>query len=539
MSGEENFDPAYNDRSIKDIKESSGIDDVDTIKAIAPTNYRFFLEHVLGLNTDSELIEEAIELVNNPPEQPENNGTKIAIMAPRGHSKTYSFTVARALWIAYTETNKRIILTSASRGQSKGILNTIKRIIERNELLRFLKPSKENRRNLADSMDLKDDEGAWAAKSIVTTSDVAMVTKTFGSSIRSEHVDYVLADDVLTDENSGNMSKQQEKDIYYEVISPIAENKNGTIQVVGTPQSHNDLLMELMDKSSYHTSRYQAYDPKTEEPLWPFNWSYEKLMNKKEEVGPARFAREYQCNPMSVEEQFFSWEEAVKPNLDKRFKQDHWKPQIGDDYEDWQFYLGVDIALSDSSGADFTVMQVLGKDPEGQTWHVDMFRSRGMNPPEIADTIERLDEKYRFDNGFVEKNAIGEGVWSTIKQRASLSGRIKSFDTTRKTRPKMLSELQAALYSNRIVLHEQDELIDELLAFYKNDSGKLEGKAHDDCVMALAIAWKAAGPGDFAPTSMTIIGESGEEIEIDDDDLDGDIESVEVEDDKFENVGIV
>lgn len=538
MSEIENFDPAYHDRTIEDIKLSSGIENKETIKTLATNNFGFFLEHVLGLNTDSPLIKEAIRITNNPPDQPKNNGLKLAIMAPRGHSKTYSFTVAKALWIGYTETNKRIILTSQSRGQSKGILTKIKRIIERNELLHFLKPSKENREQLAESMDLKDDEGAWAAKSIVTTSDVAMVTKTFGSSIRSEHVDYVYCDDILSDESSGNMSKQQEKDTYYDVISPIAENKGGTIQVVGTPQSHNDLMMELTDKDSYYSSVYQAYDPETKEVLWPHIWTYDKLMNKKEEVGPARFAREYMVDPMSVEEQFFSWDEAVKPNLDTRYKQEHWRTQIDDSYEEWDFFVGVDIALSNSSGADYTVFQVLGRDPDGLTWHVDQRRHKGMTPDGIADKLEQLDDKYRFTSGLVEKNAIGEGVWDTISDKAQLSGRIKAFDTTRKTRPEILSRLQAALHSNKIILHDDDVLKEELLAFYRNDSGKLEGKAHDDTVMALAIAWKCAGAGG-AVSSMTIIGEDGEEIKIDEDELDSNIDKVEIDNEELEGVGIV
>lgn len=514
------FDPAFHNRTLEDIKRSSGVEDEQTIKMLASSNYEFFLEHVLGLNVDSPLIQEAVKLEEEPPEQPSNNGRKIAVMAPRGHSKTYSFTVGRALYKAFSETGKRIILTSASKSQSKGILNTIKRIIERNELLRFLKPSKENMDQLADSMDLKEDEGAWAAKSIVTTSDVAMVTKTFGTTIRSEHVDYVFADDILSDENSGQKDKETEKDVFYEVISPIAENKSGTIQVVGTPQSHDDLLMELMDKDSYYTVRFQAYDTETQEPLWPFMWDYEGLMNKKEEIGPARFAREYMTNPMSVDEQFFSWDDAVKPNLDTRYKQDYWKPKMDEQFDEWQFFLGVDIALSDASGSDYTVMTVLGQDPEGLTWMVDMYRKQGMNPSEIADRIKLLDDKYAFTNGLVEKNAIGEGVWDTISQEAQLSGRIEPFDTTRKTRPKMLSRLQAALHRNELILHDNETLKDEMLAFYKNDSGKLEGKAHDDCVMSLAIAWRASGRGEYTPSSMSFIGPGGEEMEIEEDDED-------------------
>jgi len=158
--------------------------------------------------------------------------------------------------------------------------------------------------------------------------------------------------------------------------------------------------------------------------------------------------------------------------------------------------------------------------------------------------IVALDDKYRFSHGLVEKNAIGEGVWDTISREASLSGRIESFDTTRKTRPKILSKLQAALYSNKLVLHDDDQLLDEMLAFYRNDSGKLEGKSHDDTVLSLAICWKAADPDGYAPASGTIIDEDGREIELEEEEEDGKEvkhwqDRVKEKEDQLESVGIV
>jgi len=497
------IDPVYEERSKDDIVESADLNSVEEAKLLARSDYGFFLEHVLGLNTDSELIQEAVDLVNDPPEQP-GDATKIAVMAPRGHSKTYSFTVGRALYVALTQESKRIILTSASNSQSKSILERIKRIIERNELLRHLKP---NNLEAVDSPALKEGEDAWAAQSIVTTSDVAMLTKTFGSSIRTEHVDYVLADDVLQD-SGGNTTREQEKATYYDVVSPIVENKGGVLQVVGTPQSHDDLLMELMDKEAYYSTRYRAFDSETQEPLWEWNWTYEGLMRKKQEIGPARFSREYLCNPMSVEEQYFPYQEAVKPNLDTRFDIDPWRKAGAESHPEWDFYMGADIALSDSAGADFTVITVIGEDASGRCWLVDLHREKGMTPTAIAERISELDSQYAFELGYVEKNAIGEGVFQTIQKRDELTGRILGFDTTRKTRPRILSQLQAALHRNELVLHDHDQLIDEMLAFHNND-GKLEGKAKDDCVLSLAICWEAVEQGDYTPNTATIIGADG------------------------------
>lgn len=529
-------DPAFNERTIEDIKDSSGVDNLEMVKSLAASSYEFFIRHVLGLNIDSPLIQDAIDTVDSH-DQSGQEPTKIVRLAPRGHSKTYTWTIGRALYIGFSKTSKQIILSSASRSQSKAILRKLKRIVERNELLHHLKPSMENKDQL--ETDLKDDEGAWAAKSVALTSDVIIKTKTYGSSIRSEHVDYILLDDILSDSNSGSKSTQQEKDIFFNVVAPIVENKGGTLQVVGTPQSHDDLLMELMEKETFDSKRYQAFDPESKEVLWPWNWSYERLMQKKGEVGPATFAREYQTNPMSVEEQFFDWEDCIKPNLDARYDKQTWKTAITEDYDDWRFFLGVDLALSDSSGADYTVLQVIGIDPEDHAWHMDMYRERGMSPTSISEKIKQMDDKYRFEAGLVEKNAIGEGVWDTISQEDQLSGRIKSFDTTRKTRPEILSQLQAALYRNELTLHDDEALKEEMMAFYRNDSGKLEGKSHDDMVMSLAICWRAARNGNYSPSSLSIIDSSGNEVEIDEDEFEDDIDKVKVDDDRSFSVGII
>lgn len=530
------FDPAYDERTWEDIKESCGLEDRETIKALAASNYEFFVEYVLGLNTDSELIQELIDVIQNPPEQPQNKATKIVVMAPRGHSKTYIGTAGQILWRAFSETSKQALLSSASRGQSTDILEVVKRIIERNEMLQFLKPTPATREKLNETMDLKDDEGAWATKSIVTTTDFTVKTKTFGSSIRSKHIDYFFCDDILQDEGHGGRDIQTEKDTFYEVITPVVENKEGLLMVVGTPVSHNDLMTELVEKDSYYSSKYQAYDPETGEVLWEWNWTYEQLVNKKQEIGPSRFAKEYMCNPMAVEEQFFPWDECVEPNL----TEEPWRPNTGkDEFDDWRFYVGVDIALSDSKEADYTVFNVIGVDSDDQAYQVDMRRKKGMTPQRIKDTLLELDDMYRFNGGFVEKNAIGEGVWSTIEDEPQLAGRVEAFDTTRKTRPEILSKLQAALHGQKLRIHDHDVLKDELMAFHQNSSGKLEGKSHDDTVMSLAIAWKAVRESQKVDASISLIGSDGEETEIELDDEEDSGIDLEEQPEEDELIGLV
>ena len=506
------FDPTSQERTWEDIQESCGIDDRNQIKYLAETSYEFFFKHVLGYETSSPVTQKAIEFHQNPQEFKETDESmdaiKSAVVAPRGHSKTVSWTIGPTLWHAFRLQGVGIIISSASRTQSKDILQKVKRIIIRNEAINYLRPTPENIAALGDACDIDPSEDNWSATSIRTTTDVSISTKSFGSSIRGKHVDYVFLDDVLQDDKSGSRSTEQEKDAFYNIISPIVENKGGVLTVVGTPMTHDDLLMELIDKDSFHNVHFQSFDPETGEVLWPEKWSLEGLKQKKAEVGPARFAREYQTNPMSVEEQYFSLENCIEPNKGH----EHFKPDVTDDlYSSWRFHLGVDVALSDAAGSDFNVFTVLGVNPDEETVYVvDVERTRTMSPEEIVSTMQRLNDRYGFDSGLYEKNAQGEGLMHQMKEAPQLDGRIDSFDTTRKTRPQILSGLQAAMYREALKIPNDSRLVKELQAFHKNSKGKLEGKGKDDMVMSLAIAYRNIEGSLGGEASITLVDGKGE-----------------------------
>ena len=517
-------------RSWTEILEAcEDLEDVNTesdVKFRARYDYEFFLSKVLGFRTDNELIQDAIETIQNPPEQPTNKIKKIARLAPRGHSKTYSWTVGQSLWRAFKERGTGILIISSTDDQAKGILGEIKKFIKRNDALEHLQPTTDFMDEMedSDSVDIDKDDSQWAAKNITTTTDVTIRARPFTSKIRSKHIEYVLADDLLDDEDSRGNTVEKDKNIYYQAITPAVESQGEWIQVVGTPQSHGDLMMELVhDKDSYDSETYQAYDPETGEVLWEYDeetktgWTVQQLENKKVDMGGSRFASEYMCSPMSVDDRYFEEKTHIQPNIDtENYEEVHWKPNTSNEfYNDWHFVLGVDLALQDGPQADHTVFTVLGVDPRGKAWLCDIWRNKGNSPKGIAKKLQQFDDRYDFREGLIEKNAIGEGVWKTILERCppGLTNRVTDWDTTRKTRPKILSTLQAALERGALVLHEHEALIDELKHFHLNSKGKLVGKDYDDCVMSLAIAWWQLDDEEFRSTeaSVSLIGMGGGE----------------------------
>ena len=504
--------------------EMDGVETKSDVKFLARYDFEFFLSKCLGLRVDNDLIRDGIETIENPPEQPTNKITKISRLAPRGHSKTYTWTVGQTLWRIFKEKGTQIMIVSSTDDQAKGILDEeIKRFIKRNEMLQHLEPATGlmNQAEGTENVDIEKGEGKWSAHAITTTTDCRVTAQPFTSKIRSSHIDYVFCDDLLDDDESGKANMEKDKKIYYNVITPAVESQGMWIQVVGTPQKHNDLMMDLVhEKDGYDSADYQAYNKDTKEVLWEYDpetrtgWTYEQLMSKKDDIGPSNFAKEYMCNPMSVDDQYFDYQDLIKPNMDVEYDESHWKPNTAHEfYDDWQFALGADLALSDSANADYTVFTVLGIDPRGKIWLCDIWRNRSNSSESIADKLTEFDQRYHFREGLIEKNSLGEGVWKTIEDRcpSGLTNRVSAWDTTRKTRPKILSNLQAGLERGDLVLHNHDALIDEMKAFEMNSKGKLEGKEHDDCVMSLAIAFHQLASEEFksTPVSVGIIGMDG------------------------------
>jgi len=207
---------------------------------------------------------------------------------------------------------------------------------------------------------------------------------------------------------------------------------------------------------------------------------------------------------MSVEEQYFSVNECLDPNLDAS----HYKPNTAlDKYRDWDFYVGVDVALSDKGDSDYNVFTVIGEPQDREEKYiVEIVRYQSMSPEGIANTLEDLDNKYEFRKGLYEKNAQGEGLHHEMQDRPGLRTRITGFDTTRTSRPQILSRLQASLYRQELKIVDKEGLKSEMAAFRKNSRGKLEGKGHDDTVMSLAIAYECIEGGEPGEASIGVVG---------------------------------
>jgi hypothetical protein len=152
------------------------------------------------------------------------------------------------------------------------------------------------------------------------------------------------------------------------------------------------------------------------------------------------------------------------------------------------YIIGVDAAGGGSEG-DYACAQVIER-----TLGLQCAELHGHFPPfELARRVVELGRKYDDALVAVERNNHGFGVLAHLKdlhyENLFQQGGQDGWLTSAASRPAMIENLAAVLMSQPDLFHSP-RLLGELRTFVRHGDGHssaAEG-AHDDCVMAMAIA---------------------------------------------------
>ena len=154
-----------------------------------------------------------------------------------------------------------------------------------------------------------------------------------------------------------------------------------------------------------------------------------------------------------------------------------------------QYIAGVDVATL----VDFTVVSVFDIEAKEQVY-LDRFNR--VDYSVLEDRLEALYRRFNMQAMIIEANSIGQAVIEAMVDRG-LS--IVPFTTTASTKQAAIQQLQAAFEHGEIKILPDPVQIGELQSFEgeRTPSGAWKYSApesmHDDCVMALAIAWQDIG----------------------------------------------
>ena len=157
-------------------------------------------------------------------------------------------------------------------------------------------------------------------------------------------------------------------------------------------------------------------------------------------------------------------------------------------------FMGVDPA---GQGKDFacaiSLHRITQKDGSHLYTVCQVYRKRTGVSEQHLNAINGLIRRLNPIAVTVESNAMGQ-VWVEHLAGICRRNRVQGFATTESSKQVLIGRLQIAL-EREVLKIPEGIIIDELLAYRRTDKGKLEagGNAHDDTVIALALALHAAG----------------------------------------------
>lgn len=466
-----------------------------------------------------------------------NKSRRILALASRDHGKSQFFCFAYPLWMADRVAPGRVgYIFSSTKSLAEEHLDKI-----RLEIMGGGEGGDEPNPKLAHLLPFKID----SKSKIRFANNSEIRARGFGTRVRGGHPWWAVNDDVGNDEWIWSETVRMKDNEYFSsAIRPMVV-PGGQMIVVGTPFHATDLYYELADTGVYLVMKHPAILPDGT-PLWKQRYSLDDLARTKKEMGNAlRFAREYLVQPITDEASLFPSYLFEAPGIKQPYAlgnltADYWR-SLG-----MSCYMGVDLAMSASAGADFLVCFVMAVDKYGNRYVVDIVRRKGLGFQEQLGLISQLAKRYGCGLVFCEANQYQRVVTEEIIRTTDVP--IKAFYTMGKRRKANTTERRGMKQVYSASKNALDQGVPALRMLLENGKlkipwapesretvqlwitemqafgwakGKLQGVgAHDDTVLAMWICDHACQVGgsfslDFNNTGLVIEEGATREDEID------------------------
>ena len=455
-----------------------------------------------------------------------NDHPRILALAARDHGKSHNWCFAYPLWMVDVRAPGRVgYIFSATEKQACDHLNKI-----RQELLGGGENGGPNAK-LAHLLPLKKD----SVNTIVFANGSEIRARSFGAKVRGGHPYWIVCDDVLNDEHIWSEGiRTKSVDYFLSAIEPMVI-PGGQLVVVGTPFHSQDLYAHLEEGGVFALLKHPAIMADGR-PLWPARYDQKALDLKRRILNSAiRWSREYLCRPMSDEASLFPGYLFDAPGVKLPYR-------LGLPGSYWQqrgfsTFMGVDLALSASAGADHMVLFVLAVDWETKDRYVvDIIRRKGLGYQAQVDLIIQACGRYCCGLVFVEANQYQRVISDMVIRQSDVP--VKAFYTTGRSRKAATTERRGIKGSYAANKNALDQGIPGLRMLMENGKlkmpwdpetremvkvwigemqsfgyaeGKLQGVgSHDDTVLAFWMADRAIAIGENYDLSFDGEGRPGE-----------------------------
>lgn len=362
----------------------------------------------------------------------------VALAAPREHAKSTAITHAYTLANLAFRKRTFIVIVSDTEYQAILFLGDLKKEILENESYA---------KTFGIKKLVKDAEREFIIE-YMDGKQALIVARGSGSKVRglkwrNRRPDLIVCDDLENDELVLNEERRDKfSRWFFNSLVPCLSD-TGIIRVVGTIIHMDSLLNSLMpneedrntvveplkiynpsglndrgERLPWLSAKYRAHPELNDfsQLLWKEKFSEERLREiqavYRERGQMDGYGQEYLNDPIDPEQAYFRKDDLLPiPEEELGTSKDR-------QYE--EFYIGVDLAISEKDKRAYTVMVVAGLAADGKLRVRDVLRFRG-DGHRIVEELYALNDKYRPEIIAIENENIAKALGSTLAHESSLS----------------------------------------------------------------------------------------------------------------------
>lgn len=319
----------------------------------------------------------------------------IVIAAPRGSSKTTLVSKAFVLYCVLFKKKRYIVIASKTARQSQKILRWIKNALSSKTVITFFGDLRPNTR--AKNLTIDALEEKWTSEIIILNNGVTVEAIGMGQAVRSsaegedsDRIDLLIMDDVESDDNTRTPERRENNEVWlFEQMLPSLDIDTGTVVFIGTIQHTEGLLNKLLNSESWRKKFYQITQVRdgVEVPLWPEKFPMNSITGIRQSFKDAgrdkSFWKEYYNIIVSDAGFDPKWIKRYSGRVIHREGMNWLELQSTSD--DWvkgyrifpcNLTLGVDLAFSQATSADYTALLLMACIPGNKRFIVKYTRAR-------------------------------------------------------------------------------------------------------------------------------------------------------------------
>lgn len=347
---------------------------------------------------------------------------RVAIAAPRGHAKSTSISLAYALALVLFKVRDFVLLVSDTEGQAVEFLGDLKRELLDNAELRDVFGVGKILRDTETDLIVRLNNG-FIFRVIAKGSN----QKVRGLKWHNKRPNAIIGDDLENDEIVLNDERRVKFRNW--INNALIPSGSGSClyRFVGTILHLDSWLERLMPdeedsdtvveplrvytkkKKAWFAIKYRAHPALNDfsSLLWPDMYDETRLRDIRQlyidDGSPEGYSQEYLNNPIDEEHAIFKVE-------DFRPIPTHQKDQ------NLEYYIGIDLAISEKDRRAFTVFAVAGMNATGKLRYVDIRRFRTNDAYEIIDLLFRLNTLYHPGLIGIEDENISRALGSVLEK---------------------------------------------------------------------------------------------------------------------------